>query len=282
MTANQTPPADIDGDYVALPSGATFLRIAGQGTAPLVVVHGGPGMEQQYLVEGLGALEPHFRVYFYDQVGAGRDKRPASEASVGTLQSQLLEVLRYVAEREGGPAALLGHSWGCLLIMLTAPWHDDLANGPIYLVSPMGLTWQRCVEAVSRFTARVPSDQVGRIEELESDGSREAGVAEMNLLMPYYVAPGNPTEGIAFLDYSAAINSRVMGEIEGYDVRSVVENLPHPTIVIQGDRDLYQLSDIQELAATADIRTVQNCGHFPFFEVPLAFEEALAAPDQHK
>src|SRR5260221_7303208 len=60
--------------------------------SPVIVVHGGPGMDHLTLEADLAPLEKHHRVIYYDQRGGGRSTLPANPA--------LLTIDHHVADLE--------------------------------------------------------------------------------------------------------------------------------------------------------------------------------------
>jgi proline iminopeptidase len=109
--------ADLD---PALPSqkidGYTYhLESFGQANAtPLIVVHGGPGLDYEYL-KPLRALSNDYRVIFYDQRGTGLS--PRVDKKFLTI-AQSLDDLHSIVQhfRNGKKVILIGHSWGATLV----------------------------------------------------------------------------------------------------------------------------------------------------------------------
>ena len=103
-----------------------FCRTMGKGK-PLIVVHGGPGLSQDYLQPQLNKLaESHF-VIFYDQRGCGR--------STGTLSQDTINIKTYVEDLDKirkafgfDTVSILGHSWGGFVTMHYAISHPESVN----------------------------------------------------------------------------------------------------------------------------------------------------------
>jgi proline iminopeptidase len=95
--------------------------------APLLVLHGGPGMQHDYLLP-LMALADQRRVIFYDQLDCGRSDHPGLPEN-WTFQRYLTEI-EYVRQRLGLTRChLFGNSWGGSLAAVYA------AAGSIGLLS---------------------------------------------------------------------------------------------------------------------------------------------------
>lgn len=258
-----------------LQGGRTNVFHLGDGP-PTLMVHGGPGMEHNYLRQGLSFLEEFRSVYYYDQVGTGTDQRAPEDATITSLRAQLQELYSFIKAETSEPITILAHSWGTLLTLLEEPWSED-DGVRVVMVSPMGLTWDRCVAAVGRFASRVSAADSARVAQLEALDTQESGIEEMELLMPYYVSPtldSRPEAGI--LDYRASVNARVINSVSGYDVRANAERLPNRPIVIQGDYDFYVPEDVSlELPPEGTFVQLKGTGHFPFLERPKEFQDTL-------
>ena len=83
---------------------------------PIIVLHGGPDFDHEYLLPDMDRLAESFRLVYYDQRGRGRSfsGRPADEVDLaGEIDD--LDAIRESFGFE--TVAVLGHSWGALLAM---------------------------------------------------------------------------------------------------------------------------------------------------------------------
>ena len=79
----------------------------------VIVVHGGPGGDFQYL-KPLKALSSHYKVVFYDQRGTGLS--PRVDSSQLTLEQNIIDlndVIDHYSNKK--PVKIIGHSWGAML-----------------------------------------------------------------------------------------------------------------------------------------------------------------------
>ncbi len=80
---------------------------------PVVVVHGGPGGDFEYLKE-LKQLEDQYYILFYDQRGTGRSAR--GDNFNFTIDSSLEDLKNIIKmHSHGKKTILIGHSWGGML-----------------------------------------------------------------------------------------------------------------------------------------------------------------------
>lgn len=106
------------------PNGAAPSR-----SAPLVLLHGGPGATHDYLEPIAEAVAASGReAIVYDQLGGGRSDRPA--ASAASAASDLLTIRHFVTELDALLAHLcieefhlLGQSWGTMLALAWVSAH---------------------------------------------------------------------------------------------------------------------------------------------------------------
>ena len=101
--------------YVDRGAARLYVREIGDG-APIIVVHGGPDFDHEYLLPDMDRLADSFRLVYYDQRGRGRSfsGRPPDDVDLAGE----IDDLDAVRQSFGFEAvAVLGHSWGALLAM---------------------------------------------------------------------------------------------------------------------------------------------------------------------
>lgn len=100
---------------------------------PVIVVHGGPGGDYEYL-KSLQGLAKDYRVIFYDQRGTGLSPRVAKQS---LTMEQNLDDLKSVVEHfsKGKKVKLIGHSWGAMLVVGYLSMHPDKVSQAV-IVEP--------------------------------------------------------------------------------------------------------------------------------------------------
>ena len=108
-----------------LTAGNARLHFRDIGAGPsIVVLHGGPDFDYDYLLPELDRLAERFRVIYYDQRGRGRSAGGVRPDEV-TVESEM-DDLEHVRRHFGLEwMAVLGHSWGGVLAMEYASRHPD-------------------------------------------------------------------------------------------------------------------------------------------------------------
>jgi proline-specific peptidase len=98
----------------------TFYKVFGDLTsakAPLVVLHGGPGLTHDYLLPISDLAKSHsIPVVFYDQIGNGRSTHlKEKEPTFWTVDLFIDELLNLLSQLKIESYDILGHSWGGIL-----------------------------------------------------------------------------------------------------------------------------------------------------------------------
>lgn len=116
LSTYQIPNGSIKEGFVEAKNGRIYYQIVGKGD-PVIVIHGGPGLDQGYLLPGMALLAKNHQVIFYDQCGSGR-------SSISVIDEQHINDEQFVEDLEtlrkalGHPKiTLVGHSLGGLLAM---------------------------------------------------------------------------------------------------------------------------------------------------------------------
>lgn len=147
-----------------VPDGAVwFQRVESQGGgAPLLCLHGGPGMPHDYL-EPLAEMSDERPVIFYDQLGCGRS--PAASDVEWTVD-RFVEELAAVRSQLGlSEVVLFGNSWGG---MLAIRYMLDRPNGVRALIlssAPPSVSQWLADAAMLRSDLPSPVREVLRIHE---------------------------------------------------------------------------------------------------------------------
>jgi proline iminopeptidase len=266
--------------------GKLFVRAVGDGP-PIVVLHGGPEFDHEYLRPELDRLAMQFRVVYYDQRGRGRSF--AGEGSGGvTIASEVEDLDRVRAWTRSESVALLGHSWGGLLAMEFAIAHPDRLSHLI-LVDTAPASHQDLLALRDELNSRRTPEELIRMRELRTDPAFLAGdieaEAEFNRIH-FRTTVGRPDqldevvrrvrvnftpEGIlASRAIDEALSAQTWGKAD-YDLIPALRALRIPTLVLRGENDFIPAEGMRRIAdAIPGSRFVEiaGAGHFTFVEQP--------------
>jgi len=120
-----------------------FVEPVGDEGLPLIVLHGGPGLDHTHLRPWLDPLGDEFRVLYVDERGQGRSERV--DPSTLSLEVFARDVDLLAETLELGRFALLGHSFGAII----TTWHAiNLGTAEAYVISGGGDSDEKLMEDV--------------------------------------------------------------------------------------------------------------------------------------
>jgi proline iminopeptidase len=284
-------PAPREG-YAPIEGAALYFRDTGQGQ-PIILLHGGPDFDHNYLLPDMDRLADVFRLIYYDQRGRGKSAENVQPVDV-SIQSEIddLEDLREYLQLE--QAAVLGHSWGALLAMEYAIRHPNRVSHLILLnTAPASHDDYLLFQHDRR--AKAPDD-VEMLRELASRPAYAEGdlEAEAKYYRVHYRATlrppdlldrlmehlrmGSTTESVL---KARAIEDRLYDDTwrsSDYDLLPKLKRLRVPTLVIHGEYDLIPVECANHIAQAipgARLVALSDCGHFSYIERPDDVRNAL-------
>ncbi|MXW66776.1 MAG: alpha/beta fold hydrolase [Gemmatimonadales bacterium] len=261
-----------------------FYQTVGAGE-PVVVVHGGPGLDHSYLRPWFGPLAETHQVVFYDQRGLGASRAVVNAASL-SMERYLTDIDRireHVAQRE--KITLLAHSWGAIPALLYAMERPERLAALI-LVAP--------VEPGSRFREQTDENQLARRDSADlaaidsirgtpEFAAREAGALSQVF---FHVFRGTFADaGVADSLLRLSLHERtasqgqlvaslLMAPLQGLDFWDRLGAIEVPVLIVHGAQDPIPIEMVQAMNdALPDSRLIRvdGSGHFPFIEQPMLF-----------
>ncbi len=241
---------------------------------PLIVHHGGPGLDQTVIAPHLSPLARHLQLICYDHRGSGRSAAPRGpdpykiDRFVGDLDA-LTKAL------EVRPFALLGHSFGGIVALHFALAHPELLTHLILVSTPASHDFIQDVEEA--LPSQLEQEALAELSSFqESEPSDHIMRRSLELLAPiYFHDPARVSElGLDSVQFSPETQA-VWESLEGFDLRPRLSEIQVPTLVIAGDSDLSVTPERARETADAlphgKLLVIENSGHYPFIEQPEAF-----------
>jgi len=249
----------------------------GQG-APLLVMHGGLGLDHAYLLPHLARLEQRRRVIYYDHRGNGQSEAPADWREV-TFDALTADADALRAQVIGGKTTLFGHSFGGFIALHYALRYADNLTGLVLCstasnladhapVMPASMTPEQQAAFAAIFSAPVKSDADWR--------RRWTSVLPM-----YFHADAG--DAIAAMDaataYRAAAWNRGREMLADYNLKARLREIQTPVLIMAGRHDFIlqpgYAEDLHRALPNAKLVMFENSGHFPFIEEPGKFINTL-------
>ncbi len=263
-----------------------YVRVAGDPSSGkvLIVLHGGPGMTFDYMLNLETLAGPDLAVVSYDQRGVGRSTSPAENPDNYTL-AKYAQDLDAVRQAIGvNQVILFGHSWGGILAQRYATLYPEHVAS-IILMGSGPPTWEKMLQCQDALVQRIMVlVQQGIIVENPEPGSPEA---ERGYLPAYFSDPNfwfsTDDLGSAPLidDRTTKVNELTWAANAGYDLTADLAGLNLRVLQLWGEDDPVRLVASTEIIAAlsnADVETVvfSRCGHF-WHECPEQFFTAVRA-----
>jgi len=146
-----------------------FISEAGQGF-PVIILHGGPGLDHHAFGHYLHPLADEFRLIFVDERASGRSSRP--DPATWTLERMAADVPALAAAVGLESFAVLGHSYGAFVALQYAvDFPGD--RGPVIISA--GLPSSRFLESVEDELATFQPVELR--EQVAASWEREKSVA---------------------------------------------------------------------------------------------------------
>jgi proline iminopeptidase len=257
----------------------------GMGNPPLIVLHGGPGMDHRYLRPSLDALADEHWVIYLDQRGSGFSETEVTSDLINF--DALVADIDRVREWTGAQRVdILGHSWGTVLAMHYA-LRNPRAVRRMVLVSPAepGVRYRQ--DAEDRRASRVdPADRMLLAEIASSEAFKKGDASAISqyytvVFKPLLFDPGRPVS-ISLHPRTARNGFAVMAALaDGMpdpDYWKQLGSITSPTLIVHGAADAYPIEMVEEMAsalARGTLLVLEEAGHFGYIETPEAFFDGV-------
>ena len=255
-----------------------YLPVGPEASYPLIVLHGGPGLDHTEMHPWMDPLADTFRLIYVDQRGQGRSERvdPAT-LSLSRFATDVSKLAPALGLRQ---YALLGHSYGSFVTLAHAVERGDASH---YIISG----------GTASFTKTAPEIQVNLAsfepvelrEQVTQSWALEPTVRThedfhrvMEMQMPFHFMS---SESDAYRRYMAASGQTVYApEVLAYfseheypiEYEDRLVTITKPTLVMTGEYDrTCTPRAAREMAAgipAATLLIVPNAGHMTHVEQP--------------
>jgi proline iminopeptidase len=274
--------SNADEGYIPVKDGKIFYKAFGSGT-PVLVLHGGPGLDHAYLLPQLQELAKDHRVIFYDQRGSGKSLDTPLDAEHINITQFTDDVEAVRKELKIDHFALIGHSWGGLLAMSYAVKYPDHLS-QLILVTPAPASVSGQEGFMKEFTKRTQSIAKEIAPLFDGEAFKKLNATEIsdlyrNTFRVYFYNPGDVDALTLQFNVPSARSGFKVNELmlkscwlhKGCAILPQLSSIKTPTLMIYGTGDLVPVSsgnEINKAIFGSHIIFIKECGHFPYIEKP--------------
>jgi pimeloyl-ACP methyl ester carboxylesterase len=250
--------------------------------APVLLLHGGPGLSFEYLDELGTELADGFRVAAYQQRGL----EPSTLVGPFTIAQAIDDALAVLDFLDWPRALIVGHSWGGHLALRLAAAVPGRLVG-VLAVDPLGVVGDGGMAAFgAEMLGRTPKAGRERAHALDEramagKGTPEESLESLSIVWPAYFADPDNAPPMPPVRMSVPAYSGILAEVTT-GLQEVVDALGRgdvPYGVIAGAGSPMPWGQAArasaELSPRATLTVVPAAGHFPWLDVPGCVRDAL-------
>ncbi len=260
-----------------------YEKFGDRSDTPIIVLHGGPGMDSSYLLPQMAELAEANEVIFYDQRGCGKSQGfVIDEANIN--MNTYVDDLEAVRKNLGSAKVILvGHSWGTMLGLSYALKYPNNVKS-LVLVSSFPSSAAGFNIYAAQYYKRLKPIQ-GTLDHIANSNAFKAG--DTSVIKQYYYEIfsvyfyNKADENKLTLNFTkqAALNGFKIAEIfskdfNSFDLTVQLKSLNMPVLLVHGKEDIIPLETAvmtQEAIPGAKLSVIERCAHFPYIERPKEF-----------
>ncbi|MDX2247751.1 MAG: alpha/beta fold hydrolase [Bacteroidia bacterium] len=267
--------------FLTLNGTELFYETMGEGE-PLVILHGGPGMEHGYFLPHLETLAKEYKLIFFDQRACGRSSAQVDSSTM--TMAQFVEDIDAVRIYFGiEKMNLMGHSWGGLLAMWYAKTYPDRLKSLI-LVNSIGASREFTAQAFATMNSRISDrDKIHREKIMGSESFQKGDSATILELYRFSFAQSfyrrELLDSLHLRIGSDALERQQLltglySDLTNYDLHESLRAVWCPVLILHGGYDATPAEALQKVAThlpNARMVALPQCGHWAFIEAPDMF-----------
>lgn len=282
--SNQEQSEMIQSSYVKVDDGQLFFQKFGSGD-PIIVLHGGPGMDQGYLLPQMLELAKDHEVIFYDQRGSGKSLDTEISPQYINLERFTKDLEQFRLGLELKKFVLIGHSWGSKLAMNYATKYQDAVSALI-LLNPTSaddngtqIFYKEMIKRIDRKKNLL--QPLFNFEDFEKLDDHEIDDLYKVLFSVYFYDQKNVeylTLKTNKISARSGFKCRDILNRESINLFPALKLLKIPTLIVHGNQDIMPklaIHEIKEAIPNTQIVYLEQCGHFPYIEKPKELFSAI-------
>ena len=282
------PPPRESGYTTTTPVPLYWCAYGPAGARRLLVLHGGPGADHQYLLPQMLELASDHELVLYDQRGGGKSR--TDDPAPITWQTHVDDLAAVATELGLVTPEIVGYSWGALLAMLYATEMvrrdergSDLFPASLTLLDPAPVSRALRQEFEAEFTRRQQGPAVQQLRaELAASDLRERDPdayrqRAFELSVAGYFADPSRARDLTPFRVVGRVQQSVWASLGDFDLPAALAQIQIPALVVHGRQDPIPVESSQSVAEALGARLVvlEDCGHVPYVEQPQSLFDAV-------
>ncbi len=275
-----------EGRYIPIEDTRLWVLEIGEGH-PLLLIHGGPGLDHVQYRPWLDPLAERFRLIYVDLRGQGRSD--LVDPATLSLERMAADIHELASAMQLESYAVLGHSFGSFVALRHAVDHGG-ASHYVLIGSVASSSWlDRIDKNLRAFEPVALRQQVGDAWDAETGVKT---VEEFRRLLvdqlPFHFADptGEPLRQFVASVPQMQLSPDVLRTFAnsaygGIEVRDSLATIQAPVLVISAEHDRVTVPEagweIAEAVPNGECVLMKNAGHMMFVEKPRAVIEAIRA-----
>ncbi len=264
-----------------------YASVGADDKYPLIVLHGGPGLDHTEMTPWLDPLSDMFRLIYVDLRGNGRSQRvDPSTLSLSVFASDVTKLAEALGLRQ---YALLGHSYGSFVTLA----HAIEQGGASHYVISSGTasftkTGPEIQDNLANFEPIALREQVTESWALEPKARTQADVAKlMEMQMPFHFATTESEAYRRFMTVEAEGRAIYSPEVLAYfsaneypiEFEDQLGAITKPTLILAGEYDRTctprAAREMHAGIPGSELVIFPNAGHMTYVEQPNLYFAAV-------
>ncbi len=279
--------------YKSINGTKLYLKIIAQPfkaakSEPLLIVHGGPGLNHTYFLPHLKKLSKRYSLIFYDQRASGRSAIPSPDSISLKFFVDDIEAIRTSLGLE--KLLIFSHSWGAIPAVQYALDYPDRVKGIIFC-NPVALSKEfdtMTEEAqMKKITGRDSTNRSIIIGSPDFKAGKADAYRRLMLLsfQHSFVSDSNfPKLKLElqdkFKEASATLYTGLTKDLTNFNYYTSVQRFKFPVLILHGRGDALPLQASEKMLESipnSRLAIFRNSGHFVFIEEPKRFYQEVVS-----
>lgn len=267
--------------FVTVDAAKLFCRVYGENHPPVIVLHGGPGLGQGYLLPQMAELGKFSSAIFYDQRGTGQSISN-NDWLTHPFEAYVSDVDQVRQAFGLEKVTLLGHSWGAILATKYALAYPHHVDKMIYVNAvPLASADYLAFVAHRRQLVNANGDKLTAIRASLAFKQGDPATVEKYYriyFQNYFVKPERLSALSLNMSSEAALNNFKIYEFfykyvsqHAFDLYPLLADLNKKTLILACDSDvvpLHYMEKLHKAIPLSEMIILEQCGHFPYIDQP--------------